>query len=177
MLSGDAELSLHLFKRDSFSLGIKEENNKKLKPHHESKEHEGIPARRCGQQWEDSGNERVHKPVRETSKTLPFGPHSIWEDFTEEDPDNGALRKRKKRDVTYQQPDQVILMASHKEYCCNSAETCCGAHRADQKQCLASDSINDRHGEHGKYQVRGADGHGLKVGRNLVKTRIREDIV
>src|SRR6266699_4493625 len=81
----------------------------------------------------------------------------------------------KKSDVTYQQPDQEILMASHKEYCCNSAETCCGAHRADQKQSLAADSINDRHGEHGKYQVRGADRHGLKVGRNLVKTRVRED--
>jgi len=51
---GDAELSLHLFKRDSFSLRKKEENDKKLKPHHESKEDEGIPAGRCGQQWEDS---------------------------------------------------------------------------------------------------------------------------
>src|SRR6266704_6314535 len=133
MRSGNAELSLHLFERHSLGLRIKEENNKKLNPHHHSKEHEGIPAGRRSQQGEDSGDERIHKPVRETSKTLPFGPHSIWEDFTEEDPDYGALRKCKKRDVTYQKPDQEILMASRKEYCRNSAETCCGTHRADQK--------------------------------------------
>src|SRR6266436_1624085 len=163
MRSGNAELSLHLFEGDSFGLRIKEENNKKLNPHHHSKEHEGIPAGRRRQQGEDSGDERIHKPVRETSKTLSFGPHSIWKDFTEEDPDNRALRKRKKRDVTYQQPDQEILMASHKEYCCNSAETYCGAHRADQKQCLATDSINDRHGEHREYQVRGPNRDGLKI--------------
>ena len=100
--SGNAELSLHLFERDSFGLRIKEENNKKLNPHHHRKEHEGIPAGRRSQQGEDSGDERIHKPVRETSKTLPLGPHAIWEDLTEEDPDYGALRKSKKRDVTYQ---------------------------------------------------------------------------
>jgi hypothetical protein len=46
--SSDAELSLHLFKRDSFGLRIKKENDKKLKPHHHSKEHKGIPAGRRG---------------------------------------------------------------------------------------------------------------------------------
>src|SRR5437879_11040235 len=91
MRSGNAELSLHLFERDSLGLRIKEENHKKLNPHHHGKEHEGIPAGRRSQQGEDSGDERIHKPVRETSKTLPFGPHSIWEDFTEVEPDNGAL--------------------------------------------------------------------------------------
>ncbi len=45
---GDAELPLHLFKRDSFSLRIKEENNKKLKHHHQSEEHKGISTGRRG---------------------------------------------------------------------------------------------------------------------------------
>src|SRR5712692_6794272 len=128
MRSGNAELSLHLFERDSLGLRIKEENNKKLNPHHHSKEHEGIPAGRRSQQGEDSGDERIHKPVRETSKTLSFGPHSIREDLTEEDPYYGTLRKRKKCDVTYQQPDQKILVVSREEYCRNSRETNCGTH-------------------------------------------------
>lgn len=52
-------------------------------------------------------------------------------------------------------------MASSEEYCCNTPETRCGAHRTDQKQSLAADSINNRHGEHREYQVRGADRHRL----------------
>src|SRR5690349_8767334 len=68
-------------------------------------------------------------------------------------------------------------MTSREEYCRNSAETCCSAHRTNQKQSLAADSVNDRHGEHGEYQVRGADCHGLKVRRDFIKTRVREDVV
>src|SRR6266566_1372013 len=68
-------------------------------------------------------------------------------------------------------------MASREEYCRNPAETRCGAHRANQKQSLAADSINDRHGEHGEYQVRSAYRHSLKIGRNLIEAGVREDVV
>src|ERR1700751_5299749 len=68
-------------------------------------------------------------------------------------------------------------MAPCEEYCRDPAETCSGAHRADQKQSLAADSINDRHGEHSEYQVRSAYRHSLEIGRNLIEAGVREDVV
>src|SRR5439155_22014558 len=42
------------------------------------------------------------------SQALPFGAHTVWEDFADVDPDHRTMRKSEECDVCYQQPDKQI---------------------------------------------------------------------
>src|SRR6266852_3831138 len=113
--SSDSQLLLHLFERNIFGFRIDKQDHKELKPHHEGEKEKGIAAGGSSQKWKNSGNERVHKPVRKTSQTLAFGPDAIGKNLTDKNPDDRSLRKSEETNIANQQPNEKIVMAASKK--------------------------------------------------------------
>ena len=84
--------------------------------------------------------------MSESAQALSLGSHGSRENFAKVHPDDGALGKGEKRDVTNEEPKETALMLATKENCGYSSEACRSPDRADQKQSLTPDLINHRHG-------------------------------
>src|SRR5580704_11985448 len=101
-----------------------------------------------GDDGEDERDGAVHEPVREAAEALAFGADLIGENFTDVNPDDGALRKREEGNEADEEPDEEALVLLREENVGDAAETKRGADGTDQEERLAADLVDDRHGEH-----------------------------
>src|SRR5581483_4405627 len=115
--------------------------------------------------------------MRKTPQALALCPHRIRKYLGDVNPDHGALRESKERDVPDQEPQEIVLVLSGEEHHGNTRKADCRANRTDQQQRLAPNSVNDGHGQHGKNQVGRAHSYGLQVARDLAESRTSKDVI
>src|SRR5277367_1514872 len=143
----DAEFVLHLLERVALGFRIEKEHDEELQNHHGGEEDEGRAGGTFREDRECSGDDGVHDPVRGAAEALTFGADACGKDFADIDPDHRALRDGEEEDITDKQPDQVRLVLLFEEDCGHACQADCGANRPDEQPRLASELIDDAHGE------------------------------
>ena len=168
---------MHFFEGDAFCFGIERQHDDELHDRHHREKNEGIAAGLCGERRKAERNYACHEPVREAAEALSLGANTIGENFADVNPNDGALGKRKKRDVRDEQPDKIFVVPVGEEDGGDSGEAGSGADGADEEKFLTANFVDESHRDHREDEVGGADGDGLKVRRDFVEASIGEDRV
>src|SRR6185312_8453632 len=85
------EFALHFFERNALRFRIEKEHHKKLNHHHQGEKRKGRAAGRSSHQRENTGDDGIHKPVREATQALALGSNTIRENLAEINPNHRSL--------------------------------------------------------------------------------------
>src|SRR3984885_7254466 len=173
----DAKLVLHFFQRDAGGFRVVEEDEDEVDGHHGGEEQKGVGAGGLRHDGKEERDEHVPDPGRGAAESLTLGAHAVGKDLADVDPEHRALRHGEGGDERHQQPDEPVQMGVDVKDVGDEAETDAEADRADEQQLLASELVDDRHGQQGEDQIGGSDGDGLQVSGDFGRTGESEDVV